>query len=375
MSTTIDMIRLPCYHLSDMAMLSRKMNVKFPTDCVVAVTYICNSKCTMCDFWKETRKPTVTLDDYRKLPATLRDINVSGGEPFLHPQIVDIVRVLRETCPKARITISTNGFLTDLTVKRVTEILKFYPKIGIRISIDGVGDMHERVRRIPQALEKDLATLRALKAIGVRDLGLAYTMSEENAEHLTKVYDLARAEGVDFTSAVAQSSDFYFGGKQIERHAAAEAIAREFDAVIRQQLQSWSPKQWARAFFTNGLKRLALENVQVLPTRAGTDFFFLDPFGVVYPSVVHPSPMGNLMEAATFADLWQSDAAQQARDVVRRWMRPYWMVCTARTTIRRNALRVIAWILRMKFATMGRGTGDRATPVPHTVPSHAHSTP
>ncbi|MDO8622088.1 MAG: radical SAM protein, partial [bacterium] len=137
-----------------MALLSKKM--KLPTDCVVAVTYICNSKCTMCDFWKETRKPTVTLDDFRKLPATLRDINVSGGEPFLHPQIVDIVRVLHETCPKARITISTNAFLTDLTVKRVTEILKFYPKIGIRISIDGVGDMHERVRRIPQALEKDL---------------------------------------------------------------------------------------------------------------------------------------------------------------------------------------------------------------------------
>jgi len=325
----------------------------------------------MCDFWKETRKPTVTLDDYRKLPATLRDINVSGGEPFLHPQIVDIVRVLHETCPKARITISTNAFLTDLTVKRVTDILKFYPAIGIRISIDGVGDMHERVRRIPQALEKDLATLRALKTIGVRDLGLAYTMSEENADHLTKVYDLARAEGVDFTSAVAQSSDFYFGGKQIERRAEAQAIAREFDAVIRQQLWSWHPKQWVRAYFTNGLKRLALENVQVLPTRAGTDFFFLDPFGVVYPSVVHPSEMGNLHDAATFAELWKSDAAVQARDVVRRWKRPYWMVCTARTAIRRNAPRVIAWIIRQRIATLGRGSAPPIASMTHAVPSHA----
>jgi MoaA/NifB/PqqE/SkfB family radical SAM enzyme len=304
----------------------------------------------------------VTLDDYRKLPRTLRDINVSGGEPFLRPQIVEIIRVLHETCPKARITISTNGFLTDLVVKRVREILAFLPTIGIRISIDGVGDMHERVRRIPQALEKDLATLRALKAIGVRDLGLAYTMSEENADHLTKVYDLARQEGVDFTSAVAQSSDFYFGGKQIERRADADAIAREFDAVIRSQLRSWHPKQWVRAFFTHGLKRLALENVQVLPTRAGTDFFFLDPFGVVYPSVVHPSPMGNLTEATTFAELWQGEAAERARDIVRRWTRPYWMVCTARTSIRRHALRVIAWIIRQKIATMRL--------VDHTRPIH-----
>lgn len=344
-------------------MLSRKS--KLPTDCVIAATYLCNSRCTTCDFWKETRTPTVTLGDYRKLPRTLRNINVSGGEPFLHPQIVEIVRVLRETCPKARIVLSTNGFLTDLTVKRVAEILKFYPKLGIRISIDGVGDMHERVRRIPQAFEKALATLRALKRIGVRDLGVAYTMSEENANHLTKVYNLSRAEGVDFTSAVAQSSDFYFGGKQIgqsssakaseDKRAAADTIAQEFDRVIRQQLRSRDPKQWVRAFFTNGLKRLALENVQVLQTRAGTDFFFLDPFGVIFPSVVHPAPMGNLTEVTLFQELWQSEAADKARDVVRHWTRPYWMVCTARTSIRRHALHVIAWIIRNKIATMELG--------------------
>ncbi|MDO8599614.1 MAG: radical SAM protein [bacterium] len=358
-----------------MAWFSTKNNIRLPVDCVVAVTYLCNSRCTMCDFWKETRKPTVTLDDYRKLPRTLRDINVSGGEPFLHPQIVDIVRILHETCPKARITISTNGFLTDLTLKRVRAIQEFLPSIGIRISIDGVDDMHERVRRIPQALEKDLETLRQLKAIGITDLGLAYTMSEENAEHLTKVYELARTEGVDFTSAVAQSSDFYFGGKQIERRAAADAIAREFDAVIASQLRSTRPKQWVRAFFTNGLKVLALENIQVLPTRAGTDFFFLDPFGNVYPSVIHPAEMGNLIGVASFADLWQSPDAAKARAVVRNWKRPYWMVCTARTSIRRHAFRVIAWILKSKIAMMGGGKFDRATPIAHVVPSHASSTP
>ncbi|MDP3771639.1 MAG: hypothetical protein Q8R16_05035, partial [bacterium] len=210
--------------------------------------------------------------------------------------------------------------------------------------------------------------------IGVRDLGLAYTMSEENADHLTKVYDLAKQEGVDFTSAVAQSSDFYFGGKQIERRAEAEAIAREFDGVIRQQLRSWHPKQWARAFFTNGLKRLALENIQVLPTRAGMDFFFLDPFGIVYPSVVHPSPMGNLMEAPTFGALWQGADANKARDAVRHWKRPYWMVCTARTAIRRNAVLVIAWIIRNRIGMMVGGPPSRTTVQSTTTIAHAAST-
>ena len=336
-----------------------------PTDCVIAVTYICNSRCTMCDFWKETRKPTVAIEDFRKLPRTLRDINVSGGEPFLHPQIVDIIRTLHATCPTARITISTNGFLTDLILKRVRAIRAFLPGIGIRISVDGVGDMHERIRRIPQGLERDLATLRGLKALGVSDLGLAYTMVEENVEHLTKVYDLATAEGVDFTSAVAQSSDFYFGGKQIERRVPSAVVAREFDAVIRRQLASWHPKQWARAYFTNGLQMLALEGVQALPSRAGTDAFFLDPFGAVYPSVVHPAVMGNITEAHTFAELWTSAAADSARRVVANWKRPYWMVCTARTAIRKHWIRVIAWIIRNKIGNLH----------PCVIPSRSAVTP
>ena len=323
----------------------------FPTDCVIAVTYLCNSRCVMCDFWKETRQPTVTLRDFRKLPTTLRDINVSGGEPFLHPQIVDIVRVLRETCPHARIIISTNGFLTDIILARVREILAFYPELGIRISLDGVGEMHERIRRIPQAFEKVLATLRQLKAIGAKDLGLAYTMSGENAEHLTKVYDLSVQEGVQFTCAIAQSSYFYFGGKQIEQKIPRAIIVREFDKLIHSELYRWNPKSWVRAYFAYGLKRLALDNVQLLPSRAGEDFFFLDPFGVVYPSVVHAVVMGNLKDVETFGELWTSPAAADARAAVAAHAHPHWMVCTARTAIRRHALRVIWWIIQSKLAT------------------------
>jgi len=345
-----------------------RTHVQFPTDCVIAVTYLCNSRCVMCDFWKETRKPTMTLDDYRKIPRTLRDINVSGGEPFLHPQIVDIVRVIRETCPRARITISTNGFLTDVVIARVREILRFFPTLGIRISLDGVGEMHERIRRIPHGFEKVVATLRGCKAIGVRDLGLAYTMSGENVEHLTKVYDLSMAEGVQFTCAVAQSSDFYFGGKRVDRAADPTAVAREFDALVDRELRRWNPKAWVRAYFADGLKRLALAGEQRLPSRAGEDFFFLDPFGDVYPSVVHAVTMGSMKVAESFSDLWRSTTAVAARAAVAAHAHPYWMVCTARTAIRRHALRVVAWIIRAKIGTLRR-TG----PIAHV--EHAHRTP
>ncbi|MDO8424932.1 MAG: radical SAM protein [bacterium] len=324
-----------------------------PKDAVVAVTYICNSRCTMCDFWKETRQPTVTLAEYAKLPASLRDINISGGEPFLHPQIVEIIRTLRVSCPKAQITISTNGFLTDSIVKRVAAIRAFYPQIGVRISIDGVGDKHEEIRRIPKGYDKCIATLRRLRQLGVANLGIAYTMTNENIEHLHQLYDVAAAERVQFTCALMHSSEFYFGGKENVREGGRiAAIAGAYDALAQRELASWNPKRWARAFFAHGLAVLAREGRQVLPSRAGTDFFFLDPWGNVVPSVMHPNVLGNLSEHDTFDALWQSAQAAAAREGVRRAPNPYWLICTARTAIKRHPVRVIAWILAQKFATM-----------------------
>lgn len=353
-----------------MALLSRKNNrVPLPVDAVVAVTYICNSRCTMCDFWKETRKPELTLTDYAKLPKTLRDINLSGGEPFLHPQIVEIVRTLRAACPKAQITISTNGFLTDLVVKRVAAIREFYPQFGVRISVDGVGDKHEEIRRIPQAFAKDIATLRALKGMGVTNLGLAYTMTNDNIDHLAQVERVARKEGVQFTYALMHTSEFYFGAKENVRDGGRiAAIAGEFDALAVRELASWNPKRWVRAFFAHGLAVLAARGVQVLRSRAGTDFFFLDPFGNVMPSVMHPNVMGNIREHPTFDALWTSAQADAARASAERSSTPYWLICTARTAIKRHALRVILWIVRQKLGTLVRGVDLRRAGF-YTLPS------
>lgn len=337
-----------------MAWLTRKLpHVSPPVDAVVAVTYLCNSRCTMCDFWKETRKPELAIADFAKLPRTLRDINISGGEPFLHPQIVEIVRTLRAACPKAQITISTNGFLTDLIVKRVAAIRGFYPDIAVRISVDGVGDKHEEIRRIPQAFAKDLATLRALRTLGVRNLGLAYTMTNDNIDHLVQVERVARAEGVQFTYALMHTSEFYFGAKENVRDGGRiAAIAGEFDALAARELASWNPKRWARAFFAHGLAMLAAHGVQALPSRAGTDFFFLDPFGNIMPSVMHPNIMGNIREYPTFGALWNSDRAHTARTAATHSPQPYWLICTARTAIKRHPFRVIGWVCWRKLGTM-----------------------
>ncbi len=323
--------------------------VNLPIDCVLAVTYRCNSRCTMCDIWKLKDTPELELEQYKKLPPTLCDINVSGGEPFLRQDIVELVRILHETCPKARIVISTNGYLTDLIKEKMREILKYVPTAGVGISIDGIGEMHDKIRGIPGGFNLATKTVKVLcEEVGLGNLRLAFTVSKQNVEHLGKVYDLSCELGVQFTLALAQSSEFFFGGKQVEESPDINILKEQFNYVIKKELQSWQIKRWARAYFTKSLLNFAVTGKQALPSRAGLDFFFLDPFGNVYPSVVHNAVMGNLHEK-NFEEIWNSAEAAAARAKVREAKQDVWMICTARTAIKNHPFRVGWWILKNKL--------------------------
>jgi len=304
----------------------------------------------MCDIWKIKDIRELGLEYYKKLPPSLLDINVSGGEPFLRQDIVELVKTLHEACPKARIVISTNGYLTDLIKDKMREILKFAPDAGVGISIDGIGEMHDKIRGIPGGFNLSIKTVKTLREeLGMKNLRLAFTISKQNVEHLCKVYDLSRELGVEFTLALAQSSEFFFGGKQVEEAPDDKILKEQFDYLIGKELRSWKPKRWVRAYFAKTLFDFARTGKQALPSKAGTDFFFLDPFGNVYPSVIHNSIMGNL-EQNSFPEIWDSPAADSARDKVAKASQDAWMICTARSAIKRHPLKVGWWIFRNKIS-------------------------
>jgi pyruvate-formate lyase-activating enzyme len=61
-----------------------------------------------------SRNGTLPLETVRRIareagPAVERVVLFSYGEPFLHPQLVEVLRCIRETMPAAAVSISTNG--------------------------------------------------------------------------------------------------------------------------------------------------------------------------------------------------------------------------------------------------------------------------
>jgi MoaA/NifB/PqqE/SkfB family radical SAM enzyme len=292
----------------------------------------------MCGIWSSKPVAEVPPEVYSKLPSSLRDVNLTGGEPFLRDDLAEIHAAVRSACPRARTVVSTNGLLPGRIVAAVGAMASIEPGIGVAVSVDGPPETHDRLRGVPGAYERALATVRGLQAAGFRNLRLAFTATRENADCLGRIYALARELGVEFTCALQHGSEHYFHAPAPETLLIDAAMA----PAIRGELRSLSPKRWARAYFMDGLCRFAAGRGRPLPCRAGRDFFFMDPSGDVFTCNAAPLHMGNL-NRQSFDRIWNSPEASNARLLADDCRTGCWMICTARTAVRRAWPRVLLW--------------------------------
>jgi radical SAM protein with 4Fe4S-binding SPASM domain len=314
-----------------------------PIDAVVAITYRCDSRCNMCNIWQLPPGEEMSPEEYHKLPRTLRDINVTGGEPFLRDDLVDIVRIMFERCNHPRIVISTNGFERRRIMHAAPALMALSRKIGLAVSLDGIGEKHDEIRGVAGGFDKVIETLKQLRTIGYRNVRVAFTAQRDNVNHLGAVYDLSRQFGYQFTASVAQNSEFYFSTNE-NQTVEPDALSEELRYVMRKELLSLSPKRWLRAYFYEGVLAYNVAKERLLACRAGRDSFFMDPQGFVYPCLTLNRPMGSVRDHS-FNDLWSGRAAEEVRDEVDRCREPCWMMCTARTAMKRRPLEPAKWIV------------------------------
>lgn len=319
---------------------------ELPNDFVLAITYSCNSRCRMCNIWKSEARPVFPLSEYQKLPADMKEVNLSGGEPFLRADLVDLVALLVKQNPQVRIIINSNGFATELISAKIKEIIKIKPDIILGFSIDGIGQLHDEVRGIPGGFDKVMATIKAVKNLGVKDLRIAYTAGDYNINQMTQVYDLSRQLGMEFTMAAIHNAENYFNISDNKITKLSE-FKKEFDILIKRELATWQPKNWSRAYFVYALYRFLVSHKRLLPNYSGRDNVFIDPLGDVYPSDVSGHKMGNLKDFDSFEALYHSQKAQEAITLERN--EHNWMMCTVRSAMKRHFFQVVFWILKSKL--------------------------
>jgi len=112
---------------------SLALNSRTPIHASFEITYNCNYKCKYC-FVDSLERKTMSFEDIRSVLKKLKEFGVlslliTGGEVFLHPNIMDIIDFAQKLGFK--LTVQTNGsFIDETTAKKISK----YDNLDITIS-------------------------------------------------------------------------------------------------------------------------------------------------------------------------------------------------------------------------------------------------
>lgn len=324
-----------------------------PTDMCIITTYRCPMHCKMCDIWNNpTEKSKEIRPEELEILPNVRFVNITGGEPFIREDLDEIVEVLMKKSP--RVVISTSGWFED----RILHLAEKFPRIGIRVSIEGLSEKNDELRGRQGGFDKGLRTLLTLKEMGVKDIGFGITVSNNNSKDMLSLYRLAKELDMEFATAAFHNS--YYFHKYDNRITNKGEVTANFEKLIALQLKEHSPKSWFRAFFNNGLINYIEGNRRMLPCEAGMVNFFVDPYGEVYPcngleERYWQESMGNIRTVrSSFSEIWESEQAQRVRSLVRKCPKNCWMVGTAAPVMKKYIRHPLAWVVKNKLRSMLR---------------------
>ena len=151
-----------------------------PLFATINVTGRCNLTCKYC-FFQPREHVDMTLENFRRVIGELADhevffVNLSGGEPFVHPEIDTFIRYAHDRF--RHVVVLTNGtILRRNHIATVTDIVRAKGGFPIQVSLDSVSPaVNEKTRSDPS---KILRNIRVLSEVGA-DIVIAMVITRFN---------------------------------------------------------------------------------------------------------------------------------------------------------------------------------------------------
>ncbi len=279
-----------------------------PFSLVISISFRCNSKCKTCDVW---RKPNddLSLDEWTRVFQKIGHgpiyMTFTGGEPFLRKDLPEMVLAAYKHCRPAYITIPTNGILTPRIVEGVAKICENAPqsRIGINLSLDGVGKEHDEIRMVPGNWDRSMQTWTALKDLQKTHRNLVLTIhtviSKFNINRFRDIYAGLQPLHPDsyITEVAEERVELDTVGMDITPMARdyapiADFLTRHAHAMPARGFARFT--QSFRAQYYQLAKRTLLEQTQVIPCFAGWASGHIAPNGDVWSCCIRAEPVGNL---------------------------------------------------------------------------------
>ena len=301
----------------------------------LALTIRCNSHCVMCNMWRRASEipdisdlelstdEIVTLFT-EPLFSDLVELDLTGGEPHLREDltstVLHIAALRKDYLPRLRsIVITSNGLMPERIVANYRAILEGIKDTGIDLvsvaSLDGIGEVHDRIRGTKGAFESAMQTLHGLSELKKEYpgyyVGVKTTVLPQNVDSLDAILEYARKEGffhiispVFFTEARFRNSD---------KRKSLELTPDDRDKL----LQFYQNDEFDTNYFYSRIRNYLATGEKCWTCTATYNYLFIDYDGSVYPCELLSEPIGNIREKAV-EDIWNGESAHAWREKIDR---------------------------------------------------------
>ena len=316
---------------------------RLPYRLLFFLTDRCNCRCQTCSIWKQPPRPELRLSEIEQVlgnaSAYLRWLHLSGGEMFLRPDIEDVFSLVASLRVLGILQFVTNATIPERVI-RCAEIAaaSSIPRIVVTLSLDGIGEDHDRRRGVPGLFEKLIRLYRELKSSfgGRVSPFLGLTVSKENQSDLPKIFR-ALQEGYDVPSRDVHVNFFHYapgyyhndpscGLSQEEAAAAAEFTRRQSPFLFR-----FTPSGWLEAKYRRYYRIFARSGRTPLPCEALRGTVALTSVGECRPCSMFPQATGLISDwEYDLARYWVSSQRKEARKLIEAGGCPQcWTPCEA----------------------------------------------
>lgn len=186
---------------------SRPFDLEKPIVLQFPVIDICNSACQMCRIWENKKSDDITPDQLRyglrnPLFSEVTSVGLNGGEPTLRKDLAELAAILYKELPKLRfVSLITNAYNYQEVIERIGEVGEVVRKnsgyLDLMISLDGYGEVHDRVRGKPGNFERAQNVIDfAMSSPLVDNVRIGCTIIKENVYGLADLLEFCQAHGL-----------------------------------------------------------------------------------------------------------------------------------------------------------------------------------
>ncbi len=304
-----------------------------PLNVTISVTFKCASRCLTC-YVTSRKARELSVDEYRRIFRSLgRDpfwVTISGGEPFLRPDLAEIVDVICEESRPSIINIPTSGTTHKHIFDQLPRMLERTRglQLTVNFSLDEVGERHDFIRRTPHNWRKTLEALRFAQSLKARFphlvVGIHSVISVFNARRFPDIYEALNQLGPDsyITEVAEERAELGTLATGItppphDYAAAVDYLIARMKAAPRTGFASII--EAFRLEYYRLAKRILTERKQVIPCYGGLTSCHIAADGDVWGCCTRAEPLGNLRDVEyDFPRIWHAQPAAAFRRSVKR---------------------------------------------------------